>query len=162
DVPSQYYEGGAGWVNSNGQVAGSFVDTEGTWYPFVASVTFETSPPESLAASASDGRVDLTWQEPSDDGNESPSTYNIYESGALIGTVSGDLRSFSHTGLANGNVYAYSVTAVNSAGESEPTEVVTAVPQGASTTPVARPVSAVPRVTGWPTPCPRRVPSDWP
>src|SRR5690606_7911715 len=118
----------------DGVVAGSFVDDEGTWYPFLATVVFPTSRPEALAAGTSDGRVDLTWQEPADDGNEGPHTYYIYESGTLIGTVTGEVRSFSHTGLANGTAYRYTVTAVNSAGESEPSEEVIAVP---GATPVA-------------------------
>jgi fibronectin type 3 domain-containing protein len=84
--------------------------------------------PSNLTATAGDGQVALSW--PASTGATS---YNVYRwSGSawvVIQNVSG--TSATDTGLTNGTTYYYEVSAVNSGGESNATNYVIAVPQGA-------------------------------
>ncbi|MFP4546207.1 MAG: fibronectin type III domain-containing protein, partial [Methanomassiliicoccales archaeon] len=82
--------------------------------------------------SASDGKVSLTWDAPSDDGGSSISDYKIYR-----GTSSGQLSHYATTGstsytdssVTNGQDYYYKVSAVNSEGEGPKSSEVSATPE---------------------------------
>jgi len=75
--------------------------------------------PTDLQVKVVDGRVELTWQAPSDTGGAAVDHYNIYrgksqDSMVLIGTTDG--LTYTDSSAGSGTYY-YSVSAVNSAGE---------------------------------------------
>jgi hypothetical protein len=88
-------------------------------------------PPENVSAFAGDGEVTITWGAALD-----ATSYNIYW--AYFREVSKDDfqeqfdditdTSFTHLGLTNGTTYYYVVTAENSHGESDESDVVPATP----------------------------------
>ena len=80
--------------------------------------------PASLAATAGDARVSLSWADvPEADG------YRVYRDGALV--ASPTVPSYVSTGLVNGTTYGFAVVAVNLAGASAPTATVSARPMPA-------------------------------
>lgn len=88
------------------------------------SVTVEndTTPPSApggLAATAvSPVAVDLTWQPSAD--NVGVTGYRVARDGASIATLPGGTTAYSDTGLAPGTWYAYTVVAVDAAGNVGP------------------------------------------
>jgi chitodextrinase len=78
----------------------------------VADVVKPTTP-SGLTATGSAGQVALSWQ-PSTD-NVGVTGYRIYRNGSQVGSVLGNLTTFTHTGLAAGT-YSYTVRAVDAAG----------------------------------------------
>jgi prepilin-type N-terminal cleavage/methylation domain-containing protein len=97
-----------------------------------------SSPPQNLSAtSTSDGicytgYIKLTWDEPSDKGGLPITEYRIYNANnnQLIGTSSE--TTFTDANKTNGTTYSYYVTAYNSQGESDKSNI-------ASTTSIGRP-----------------------
>jgi hypothetical protein len=94
-----------------------------------AAVTKPTAP-SSLNAVAGSAQVSLLWAPSS-----TATTYNLYysitmgvtpTSGTKISGIAAN--SYMHPGLTNGTPYFYVVTAVNSAGESDPSPQATATP----------------------------------
>jgi fibronectin type 3 domain-containing protein len=90
----------------------------------VVNATPMTGPaaPHLLIATAGNAQITLNWQAPSDNGG-SPVTGYIVFRGTASGTETyittiGNLTSFMNTGLTNGQVYYYQVSAMNSAGNS--------------------------------------------
>ncbi len=88
--------------------------------------------PQGLLAMPGDTYVDLTWQTPSNDGGSAITKYNVWR-----GTTSGNETFhadaglnlwFKDTGLTNGEIYYYHVTAVNSIGEGAPSNEVSSTP----------------------------------
>ncbi|MGA1848046.1 MAG: fibronectin type III domain-containing protein [Thermoplasmatota archaeon] len=80
------------------------------------------SQPLDPALSQVDGKVILTWKQPDDDGGDEVLNFRIYRSvgnGDLeeIGSVDGNIFSFSDTGVSKGLTYRYMITASNHAGE---------------------------------------------
>ncbi|MCE7735752.1 MAG: hypothetical protein GPJ54_12790 [Candidatus Heimdallarchaeota archaeon] len=86
------------------------------------------SAPQNLTLTHGDGFVDLNWDVPVDDGGSVIIEYRIYREGILIATVSVG-TSYSDTGLNNGMLYNYYVTAVNSEGEGTSSLVVSETPR---------------------------------
>ena len=74
------------------------------------------SKPLNLVASAGNGLVDLSWGAPSNSGTSNVSSYKVYRNGSLLTSVNG--LSHRVSGLSNGTSYSFSVSAVNSYGES--------------------------------------------
>ena len=78
------------------------------------------SAPIGVTATAGEGRVNLSWDAVSD-----ATSYNIYWSNTTGVSktngkkITGAASPYSHTGLTNGTLYCYIVTAVNSRGEGE-------------------------------------------
>ncbi len=100
------------------------------------------SAPQNLQASAGDGEVDLTWDPPADIDESSITKYKIYRgtsSGSLSNhdSVDGSTTSQTDTGLTNGQMYYYQVSAVNSAGEGDKSSEVSATPSSEVTVPLA-------------------------
>ncbi len=79
------------------------------------------SPPQDLQGNGSTHSVNLSWEEPSDKGSSDLLEYNVYRSTSpsnfilIANTTSTD---FVDTTVTNGLTYFYVVTAVNSVGES--------------------------------------------
>jgi len=91
----------------------------------VASAANVPGAPQALAASAAKGKgITLAWQAPSSNGGLPITGYRIYRSTTaggtrtLIQTVSG--TSYKDATTTRGTTYFYVVTALNSAGESQP------------------------------------------
>lgn len=87
------------------------------------------SPPMNLTATLSDSNVTLTWNPPMDDGNATVTEYRIYrgtspDSLELIASVNGSVTEYVDPNVTKGETYYYSVSAVNSIGESNLSEIV--------------------------------------
>ena len=101
----------------------------------------DPTPPRNLAANESDGYVNLSWDEPSDDGNRPITEYLIFRgtltgSGSYYGSVTGTQRYFNDTSVTNGQTYYYHLTAMNEAGkESGDSNEIKATPRGISNPP---------------------------
>jgi hypothetical protein len=68
--------------------------------------------PTSLKATATNGRVDLTW-----DGPSNATTYNIYQNGSKVGTSS--TKTYTVTGVQSNVEHSWQVSALNDYGESD-------------------------------------------
>ncbi len=82
------------------------------------------SPPQSLTLFRGDGYVVLSWLPPQTDNGAAITEYRIYRNGTLIANVTYSTYNFTDTGLNVSLNYTYYVTAVNSAGESVPSNEV--------------------------------------
>jgi hypothetical protein len=67
---------------------------------------------QNLLATSSDGMVALSWDEPIDTGGNPVQRYNVYFDGALDATVSPGNRSYTRTGLTNGETHTFNVVPV--------------------------------------------------
>ncbi len=86
---------------------------------------------DGVSIIGSDGLVTLTWSAP-DNGGLTIIGYNVYQSTAsstetLLATL-GPVLNYTDTGLTNGQVYSYRVSAVNDIGEGELSSEVSATP----------------------------------
>ena len=102
----------------------------------ISTVTVPSSP-NGLSAIAGNGKVDLAWDPPTDNGGLPRSNYFVYRSDApegpwtLLTPEAGDPptgESFTDSTAVNGHAYYYAVTAANAFGESvrsDPTAAVT-------------------------------------
>ncbi|HJT09836.1 MAG TPA: fibronectin type III domain-containing protein, partial [Candidatus Nitrosotalea sp.] len=117
-------------ISSNTSITGVYKTTSST-------VTVVPRPPTGLAATAaSSSQINLSWTAPTDNGGSPITGYKIYrgiasngEGTTPIATVSNSTLSYADTGLANGQTYYYEVTAVNSVGESSPSNEASATPE---------------------------------
>ncbi len=112
-------------VNSAGE---SNPSSQATATP-TAPATIPTAP-TGLQATAGNTQISLTWN-----ASTGATSYNVKRSttsgGPYTTIASPTTTSYSDTGLTNGTPYYYVVTAVNSAGESNPSSQATATPAGA-------------------------------
>lgn len=88
-------------------------------------------PPTGLTAVPGEGTVTLSWTVPSDDGGDPVSSYNVYRwdissAWSLIDTVT--TAYYVDDAVGDGMLYVYRVTAMNKAGEGEPSDEVPVVP----------------------------------
>ncbi|HSZ31133.1 MAG TPA: fibronectin type III domain-containing protein, partial [Pseudonocardiaceae bacterium] len=125
----------------NGQFVSGRMDESHPWVQIGAASPVAPSAPQSLAATAGDGSVSLTWQPPASNGGANITGYNIYRGTAAgqegttpVGTTNGTTLGFTDTGLANGTTYYYTVKAVNSAGTSAASNEVNATPAAVTAT----------------------------
>ncbi|HEU5384816.1 MAG TPA: fibronectin type III domain-containing protein [Streptosporangiaceae bacterium] len=91
--------------------------------------------PSGLTAAAGDAQVSLSWQAPSADGGAAITSYNVYQGGRKAATVTGTGATVKN--LSDGTTYAFTVTAVNQAGEGPASRAVSATPTAAITKPGA-------------------------
>jgi len=94
-------------------------------------------PPQNLEAVAGDGIVELTWEEPNipPDVRLELEGYNVYRDGDMINAALVTELEYTDTDVENGITYSYYVTAVYDEGESNPSNVVEATPEGSALNP---------------------------
>ncbi len=97
------------------------------------------SEPLSFATTVSSGTVHLTWDLPLDNGGDPILIYKIYKgtTNTSMNTVIDNLNTnfYNDTGLTNGQVYFYKMTATNIAGESIFSVEINATPIGVPSIP---------------------------
>lgn len=107
--------------------------------PVVTTTSLPTTPTNVRAVSDASGAVTLNWSAgpdtPTSVYGDAATGYTVYASVDGYGfdggrTVSGGATTLTITGLATNLPYYFKVTATNSGGESEASEVVTALPTG--------------------------------
>ena len=101
----------------------------------VTSLATVSQPPTKLNATAiSSSQISLSWTAPSDNGGSAITGYNVYRGTTPGGESSTPIvtgvtsTTYTDAGLTNGQTYYYKVTAVNSVGESAPSNEAGAKP----------------------------------
>lgn len=117
-------------VAATGTIKAIAKDTAGnvsTPVSFAYTITVVTIPatPATPTATAGDNKVDLGWTAVS-----GATSYKVYRGGTLL--ASPTTNSYSDTTALNGTSYSYTVSAVNTAGESAQSSAVNATPVSAS------------------------------
>jgi len=111
-------------------------DTTGeTTIPSAVKGTISTQPIKLVASVGTATQVNLAWSPPGDDGNTPITGYKIefkkddgsYET--LVADTKSTTGSYSHTNLTTKSKYTYQVSAINSAGISEPSNEVSETPR---------------------------------
>lgn len=103
-------------------------------------VQWQSSPsiPQNVQATSGNSQVSLSWSAPVDNGGYPVTNYKIYRSttsgNETLLTEIGSVMSYTDTAVNNGQTYFYKVTAVNSIGESTPSNEANATPTAPSTT----------------------------
>jgi cell division septation protein DedD len=118
------------------------------------------SPSRKLQAAAGDGYVDLSWNQPSNDGGSPITGYKIYRGtisgGEIFVKAVGNVLIYTDKGVTNNQKFYYQVSAVNSVGEGEKSNDVGARPTSTSTSPTTTPTPTstptLPSTTTTPTP----------
>ncbi len=98
------------------------------------------TPPQGTSISSGHLYIDLSWNEPSDDGGFDTTEYRIYRgnsSGELVfyDNVTHEIRTYNDADVENWQTYYYHITAVNERGESPPGEEVFSTPMPPADTP---------------------------
>ena len=93
-----------------------------------------TSAPQNLQSTAGNSQVALSWSTPQNNGGSPITSYNVYRGtssgGETLLTQTGNITSYNDGTVTNGQTYFYTITAVNSAGESPQSNEVSATPIG--------------------------------
>jgi len=111
----------------------SSTGTNSTLTISTATTSTKPSPPMNLTAVGGDGRVNLSWDTPLSDGGSTITQYNIYKGTSLGGeTLWGyvlyGVNNCYDPYVTNGVTYYYYVKALNSVGESDPSNETYATP----------------------------------
>jgi fibronectin type 3 domain-containing protein len=92
--------------------------------------------PQGLTATASPGKVTLSWSPPASDGGAPVTSYRIYRATSAGAetplTLVGNVTTYQDTAVANGTTYFYKVTAINSEGEGAKSGEASATPAAAT------------------------------
>jgi len=107
--------------------------------------TSAPSAPQTLAASASSGKVTLTWAAPTNDGGATITGYRVYRATTsgnetLLATI-GTALTYQDLAVTNGTRYFYTVAAVNSVGTGALSNEASATPSGTAATVPGAPTS---------------------
>lgn len=142
-------------MNGTGRVGGYYGDTNTAWF---ATVQLGPEAPRDPAADVVSGTVALRWVVPVSPGNAPIDAYRVYRDGTLIDAVAPTRTAFTDSDLADpGRTAAYTVTAINTFGESAPSPAVlvaepelasTAMPAGATPAAIATAIPTTPAYTG--------------
>ncbi|MGD1061442.1 MAG: fibronectin type III domain-containing protein, partial [Methanomassiliicoccales archaeon] len=104
------------------------------------------SEPQTLTASSGNGQIVLSWSAPSSNGGAEITNYNLYSGttsgGETLLLTLGKVLTYTCSGLTNGQIYYFRVSAVNPAGEGSQSNEVSAIPATAPSAPAIS--SAVP------------------
>lgn len=102
--------------------------------------------PTLSAATPGNGTVGLAWSAPASNGGATISGYRVYRGtssgGEALLTTLGNVTGWTDSGLANGTTYYYEVTALNSVGESTPSNELSAKPVAPSAAPTLNSATA--------------------
>jgi titin len=105
--------------------------------PVSAIATVPGTPTGLAAIAVSPTQVNLFWSAPASDGGAAISGYKIeYKTGSFYSTLvenTGQVTTYSHTGMTTGTTYTYKISALNSIGTSTASAEVSVTPTSAST-----------------------------
>jgi predicted phage tail protein len=92
--------------------------------------------PQNLVASASSGKLTLTWSSPASDGGAAVTNYKLYRGttsgGETLLTTIGNVLTYQDADVVNGQRYFYRVSAVNSVNEGPQSGEVSGTPASVS------------------------------
>ena len=110
--------GGTSYTATVTATNGANESTSVTSNPFVALSI--ASSPQQRAVSASGTDIVLTWTAPASNGGSAITSYSITAPGSDFAgaTVTGDIRTYTATGLTRGTSYTFQIAAVNGIGSS--------------------------------------------
>ena len=98
------------------------------------------SAPTLLSPSFGKNAVTLTWSAPSNNGGSSITNYKVYRGkssgGETLLTTVGNVRTYTNSGLATGQSYYYTISAVNSGGEGLQSNELVATPVSSPSAPL--------------------------
>jgi len=104
--------------------------------PAPGTVVSKPSAPRNLVAEAGDGQASLSWAAPLSSGGAPIEAYSVFRNDIVVAYPT--TTTFVDTGLTNGQAYSYYVVAMNSAGSSPASNVVSGVvPHSPSPPPAA-------------------------
>ncbi len=105
--------------------------------PVFAIATVPGTPAGLTAIAVSPTQVNLFWSAPASDGGAAISGYKIeYKTGSFYSTLvenTGQVTTYSHTGMTTGTTYTYKISALNSIGASTASADVSITPTSTST-----------------------------
>jgi hypothetical protein len=113
----------------NGTITAAVGATQGSASVSVVAAAAPGAPTNLTAMPATRRGVQLAWTAPSNIGSSAITAYTIYRSASPSGTfvavalASGTTTAYKDTSTTRGTTYYYQVTAVNSAGESAPSNI---------------------------------------
>jgi fibronectin type 3 domain-containing protein len=132
-------------VDSSGDLwlGGDFTKVDNSTQPYLTvfpgsgSTVTAPSAPRSVAATAGDANVTLSWSPPADTGGSPVTRYNVYRAttGSLALLGASTSAGYTDGTVTNGRAYRYVVTAVNSTGEGPASKEVSATPQSGVASP---------------------------
>ena len=135
---------GAGHVSGYASATMHISTVTMTFWHKAQPATAPSSPVGVVATDTTTSSIRLAWSAPGSANADSYSVYEVLSSGVRSLAGSTAETAFTHTGLQPGRTITYVVTAVNAAGESPPSEPVTATTR--TTVPGAVPaLTATPR-----------------
>jgi len=111
---------------------GSTGFTTPTWNGITTVCLFQPSAPTLSSATPGNAQISLVWTVPSGNGGSAITAYKVYRgttsSGETLLITLGNVLTYTNSGLTNGQVYYYKVSAVNSVGESPHSNEASATP----------------------------------